>query len=1141
MKSKPLLLFSFFLFASGFAVSQQKIPVEKLPFKLVSIDDGLSQGLVSALIQDKAGFLWFGTKDGLNKYDGYNFKIYRHVPNDSATLADNYVTRLFQDSRGLIWIAYNSNKIDVFNPKTEFVFHLPLPYNASWEFLPVSGDLITEDKEGNMLINAATEIIKLQMGSAPNKESKFPYTINTVDLQSYFENYGCHLKYGLHFFISSNNNLWISSLDSVFVFANSSLPQQNEVKRFGINYFSFNKSAKWLQENGVASLAEDKRNHLLLVTDFGFLSVFDMNTLELKDSIQFGNADEFNLRAICFDRKGRTWMVLNSQLLLYDYKSRSIKSVNTQNTNFPFDIQQSSYSILEDSSGVIWIGTKGWGVLKYNATIERFKQFTGKSGEIFSTRNMVPDSSGNVILNLGFFEYWKYNSSTGELKDSFLRKEIIGPLLKEYEINANDRAVFNVDHQGNYWFNYNLRNLIKYDPVNQTAEKSMLPPDRFHTEVSSLFFDRQNKMWFISWQEVPKPILFSFDPNSQSISFQDTFPVKGSYIGYPFTSSVIVDDENNFWMATTKGLFAFNPQKKTWQRYTHVEGDTATLSADVLFSLCRDPVQPNKILWVGSNGGGLIRFNKETHRCSTFNTNNSKLPNDVIYGILSDKEGNLWVSTNKGIARFNPQTKETKSFTVNDGLQSNEFNRYAFCKLSTGELAFGGVNGFNVFKPEDVSENKFQPNVVLTGFSINNDEVNLRRAESPLTELIYSASEVDLNYKQNILSFSFTSTDFAAPEKILYQYKMDGVNPGWSPPSNKHEINYTNLDPGSYTLHVRATNSDGNWSRNEATLEISISPPWWNTTLAKITYVAAFILLVFLFIELRIRGLRRQRKILETKVELRTRELKKTQQQLIQSEKMSSLGQLTAGIAHEINNPINFVSANVQPLKRNLFEMKILMERYEGVIFNSDKREELEKLKQQFEKDFTIEESEKLLKGIEEGSKRTADIVRGLRNFSRVDEEEIKKANINEGIEATLLLLQNEQKHRNIEVIKSLAKIPEIDCYPGHINQVFMNLLTNAMDAIGTDAPQMMGERKIFITTFSENNHIKISIRDTGKGMTDEVKQKIFDPFFTTKEVGKGTGLGLSISYGIIEKHNGKIEVKSEIGKGTEFIIFLPA
>lgn len=268
-------------------------------------------------------------------------------------------------------------------------------------------------------------------------------------------------------------------------------------------------------------------------------------------------------------------------------------------------------------------------------------------------------------------------------------------------------------------------------------------------------------------------------------------------------------------------------------------------------------------------------------------------------------------------------------------------------------------------------------------------------------------------------------------------------------------------------------------------------------------------------------------------VEQTLQELQESEKQLIQAEKMASLGQLTAGIAHEINNPINFVSSNINPLKRNFTDMKELLQQYEQLLSDTDQREALVRLRKEYDIDLTLSESAALLNGIEEGSKRTAEIVKGLRNFSRIDESEMKKTNVNEGVESTLLLLQNKFHHQHIDVVKQLNDVPLIDAYAGQVNQVFMNLLTNAIDAIGSDG-------KVFITTSAEDSVVKISVRDTGNGMSEEVMSKIFDPFFTTKEVGKGSGLGLSISYGIIEKHQGRIDVKSEIGRGTEFIVRLP-
>lgn len=265
-------------------------------------------------------------------------------------------------------------------------------------------------------------------------------------------------------------------------------------------------------------------------------------------------------------------------------------------------------------------------------------------------------------------------------------------------------------------------------------------------------------------------------------------------------------------------------------------------------------------------------------------------------------------------------------------------------------------------------------------------------------------------------------------------------------------------------------------------------------------------------------------------------QLRKAQQQLVQSEKMASLGQLTAGIAHEINNPINFVSSNVNPLRRDLEDLFALFTEYEAVIDHRQLQEEFtaaRKLKEVIGFDIVKQEVNSLLDGIKEGAQRTSEIVKGLRNFTRLDEDERKPASINQCLESALLMLKHQLKNR-VEVIKDFGTIPDIMCYPGKLNQVFTNILSNASHAI-------TGQGKIFIKTSFDGEIVTISIKDTGAGMTEEVKQRIFEPFFTTKNVGEGTGLGLSITYGIVEGHDGNIEVYSEPGKGSEFVITLPA
>lgn len=278
---------------------------------------------------------------------------------------------------------------------------------------------------------------------------------------------------------------------------------------------------------------------------------------------------------------------------------------------------------------------------------------------------------------------------------------------------------------------------------------------------------------------------------------------------------------------------------------------------------------------------------------------------------------------------------------------------------------------------------------------------------------------------------------------------------------------------------------------------------------------------------------RKQRRELELTLE----NLKLTQSQLVQSEKMASVGVLTAGIAHELNNPINFMSGNVYPLQQDLNEVFSLLEKYERIIQEKDLSSyfsELDEWKEEVDISYLIQEIHSLLKGIEEGAHRSIEIIKGLRSFSRLDDEAIQFYNIHEGIDSSLVLLQNQIRDKKIRVRKEYGDFEGLECFPSQLNQVIMNVLTNSLQAMEH------GKGELIIQTVSSAIGVKIIIKDNGKGMSKEVKEHIFEPFYTTKEVGQGSGLGLSISYGIIEKHHGNIDVISEPGSGTEFLISLP-
>jgi signal transduction histidine kinase len=511
------------------------------------------------------------------------------------------------------------------------------------------------------------------------------------------------------------------------------------------------------------------------------------------------------------------------------------------------------------------------------------------------------------------------------------------------------------------------------------------------------------------------------------------------------------------------------------------------------------------------------------------------------------------VSTKKGLSKVRPspegQSLSIGTFSSQEHrLPCEAFNFGAACQTWNGRLIFGCQTGAVVFYPEDIWENTYPPPVVLTDFQIGLKSVDFREPNSPLEQHIAETQSIQLPSDRYRLTFEFAALNFMEPEKNRYRYLMENVDEEWIEDRGFRQAEYT-LGPGRYRFLVQAANNEGIWNDAYTELEVVIQKPFTQTLWFYLLCALGLILLVILYVRYRTRQLEQNQRRLEEKVAQRTEEVRKknevlektltdlkaAQTQLVEKEKMASLGQLTAGVAHEINNPITFVSGSVIPLRRDIRELLEILQAYESAVKKQQMEpqfEEVESLKAELDYAFLVEEIRQLLEGIQEGADRTSEIVRGLRNFSRLDEDVLKPANVNEGIESTLLILRSEFKNR-IEIVRDMEEMPDIMCFPGKLNGVYMNILTNAAQAIE-------GEGKVFITTRYRENEVEIRFRDTGKGMPEEVKRRVFEPFFTTKDVGVGTGLGLSITYGTIEQHQGKIMVDSEVGKGTTFTILLP-
>ena len=537
---------------------------------------------------------------------------------------------------------------------------------------------------------------------------------------------------------------------------------------------------------------------------------------------------------------------------------------------------------------------------------------------------------------------------------------------------------------------------------------------------------------------------------------------------------------------------------------------------------------------------------------------------------MEDKSGNIWfasalkltkltftndhdvsqigTNTNKGKARSKKNFK-MQIYSSFDGIKGILFHNSSVMLDSKNRIWWGSARGVEMLDMNNFSPSDDPPRIQMNSITINDTFMDfhsfqhhdsLRFNYSQAVPFYNYPENLELEHDKNHLTFHFSAIDWFATHKIKYSYKIDGLTDQWSEPNKESKVEYRNLPYGEFTIKMKAIGQSQKWSE---TFEYSfeILPPWWHTWWARIGYVITGMLLLMGFVKFRTRSIERQKSALESIVVTRTAEvvkqknqLEKSQSQLVQSEKMASLGQLTTGIAHEINNPVSFTRNSSFALGQDVKDIKQLIEKYRELIGkNKQDEKEIEAVEKNLDYEFLLKEIDQSIKNIQEGTKRTSDIVKGLREFSHMDQEKMELADIHDGIDNTLGLLKS-RINPKIKITKNYDRsIGMINCHLGQLNQVFLNIFVNALDAIGSEGEIMISTRYI-------DNMVRITIKDDGTGIPKDIINKIFDPFFTTKKIGEGTGLGLSISHGIIKNHGGEIIVNSILEKGAVFEISLP-
>lgn len=1067
------------------------------------IADFLPEKLISCLYQDSQGYLWAGSQNGLHPYDGNSFRTFSHLPDDSTSLSQDFVWAICEGNDGALWIGTESG-LNRYDKRTE---QFELVGSLNGNIFQEKITAICEDGKERLWIGTEAGLFLLDKSSF----ELLPYDEGKLDLSA-------SIKVIME---DRHGDLWIGTeTRGVFHLAAD-----------GKALEQYTQEIDGMQSNSINQILETPSGELYVATDASFAR-YDQETKVFLEPELPGPIGESlgrsEVEAIAVDDAGNLWLGTFDNGLFYLQMERNLlMKISPSWSSTASATGDPITSLLIDHSGMLWIGTYLGGLHAFLSKDQKFNIFPQADPSPAEVYAVYEDANQQIWLGKA---------------DGLDVYDASGNLLNEMD---DEVAAILPDQQGNIWLGTIGAGLKKWSPGTDWPPQEVaidLPPNDFSLlgGINAMLEDKQNQLWIGTLEGI-----VVLDPAAQ---------LKARFVANPDDSLSIPNDEvhvlfmdqsEKIWIGTDDGISYYDDGFFK----LNIDSEAGNvLDKSAVYAI---EEAPNGEFWVAT-AEGLVQIALDKKAARLIKSNNPDVSSQ-LYGLLFDARGDLWGSSAKGLwrvktASFSEEVSLVTYLSANGELPCDVFNIGAHFRTEDDRLIFGCKGEAVWFRSQEVWQNEYRPPAIINSFQIGLNEVDFRDPEGPLKSHISQTKKIVLDPGLYRITLGYTALNYIFPEANLFRYRMDKVDENWIYDGGNQFAVYP-LSSGNYVFYLQAANNEGIWNNEATKLEILILRPFTQTIWFYLICLLILGVAVFAFVRFRTRQLEATQRRLEEKVAQRTEEvnkknealeqtleeLKEAQTQLVEQEKMASLGQLTAGVAHEINNPITFVSGNITPLKRDINEMMEILKGYEEEVKAQgleEKFNRINQLKDELDYDFLLEEIKQLLEGITEGAERTAEIVRGLRNFSRLDEDVLKLANINQGIESTLLLLRSELKDR-IEIIKDMPEMPDIMCYPGKLNGVYMNILTNGMQAIE-------GPGKIYITTRHLGDRATISIRDTGPGMPEEVQKRIFEPFFTTKDVGFGTGLGLSITYGAIELHKGKITVNSVMGEGTEFLIELP-
>lgn len=861
---KRFLWYIFFLFIWQHGVAQKSVT-----FQVISLEEGLSQSSVTCILQDHKGFLWFGTLDGLNRYDGYKVSIYRNQPDNPFSLPDNAITNLYQDSYNHIWIAVSNNGLTLYDHFTGRFFSFQandtLPNSLSNKNI----NAFYEDVHGNLWIGTDNGLNKLSAQQLKSLNDKLhnsePPSLNFEIYRRKVWTEQALISNTIHTITGNGlGNLWIGT-------------------DRGLNFFSADNeeftSFRYNEQIPTASISNNYINDLLLdshqtlwIATSNGLNALNTETLKFehfKAGGKFGKSLCNNeITAIAVSENQGLWVGTNDGLSFFDFHTQQFECYQ----NNPFDNKSLSVnkilSLYIDHTNALWVGTSLGGVNKYVANTKQFITFRNNPFDYHSLSNnqvrcfmQQNDSIIWVGTENGGLNRWNLNTNSF---DAYKHQSDNPNSLSHNHVRA-----LLLDNDNNFWVGTDGGGLNLFFPKTGKAKQFRAVPDSSGTlpsdRIWAMFQDNQNRIW-IGTRGGGLTLLNAQDPENPKFTVFSHSPDDSTSISANEITDIFQDSQNRLWIATyTNGLNLWVDSTQSFRRFAINPDDN---QLDRIYSIIEDS---NGELWLGTRGD-LCHFDPETQTVEDYGIDYG-FPNRVMMGIIDDNNGNLWVSTNSGLSKFNKAEKSVRNYNVSDGLQSNEYMIGSFLKTNSGRLLFGGINGFDTFYAEEINDNPNRPQIVITDFKLLNQT-------HEMDTLISEKQQINLKYNQNSFSFEFVAIDYTFSQKNQYAYKMEGLDEQWNYVQNHRYASYTNLPPGNYVFRVRGSNNDGLWNKSGTSIRIVIKPPFWDTIWFKIIAGVLILLLVLAFE--RFRDFIRDKNKLKRLVEERTAEIQKQKEAILE-------------------------------------------------------------------------------------------------------------------------------------------------------------------------------------------------------------------------------------------------------------------